>query len=403
MPVLPLLLFVSIGKVQFPKTSSKRSQPSNSSNTILSKNIIQSNAWILRHVPLGRFNANRDVILRSHTIDLSAIESDEVIIETDAISIDAFIRTTMGKEAYHGTVNINSPLNAFGYGKVIRAGRNTPFSKGDNVVGMIQAATYSKLKCDGLHKMQTLPLTPPQTALHVLGISGITAWIGLFASPPQGPQRGETVVVSAAAGAVGCIAAQMAKLTGARVIGIAGGKVKKEFLLETLGLDGAIDYKDGEKSLGQQLDEECPNGVDFFFDNVGGKTLDAVLERINRNSRISLCGAISEYDSGKINNKSTIVGPSHCIRLAETSSSMTGFNVMHHTKSFCSAIRYLGWNYYRGNIMCPEQIVDGLDQFPRAIETMFRPGGHCGRLIVDVSGKIVSSKEKKKEGLLSLP
>ena len=346
-------------------------------------------------------------MLRSHTIDLQAIETDEVVIETDAISIDAFIRTTMGKkEAYHGTVNVNSPLNAFGYGKVIRAGRNTPFSKGDMVVGMIQAATYSKLKCDGLHKMQTLPLTPPQTALHVLGISGITAWIGLFASPPQGPRKGETVVVSAAAGAVGCIAAQMAKLTGARVIGIAGGKVKKQFLLDTLGLDGAIDYKDGDKSLGQQLDEECPNGVDFFFDNVGGKTLDAVLERINKNSRISLCGAISEYDSGKINNKSTIVGPSHCIRLAETSSSMTGFNVMHHTKSFCSAIRYLGWNYYRGNIICPEKVVDGLDQFPSAIETMFRPGGHCGRLIVDVSGKIVSSKKggeenKQQQGGLS--
>ena len=394
-----------MGTIQFPARKIKNNSKASSSD-ISQKNVINAKAWILRHVPLGRFNANRDVALRSQKIDLQSIEPDEIVIQTDALSIDAFIRTTMVSatkdEAYHGTVNINSPLKTFGYGKVIRAGTRTPFSKGDMVLGMIQAATHSKLKCEGLHKMQTLPWTPPQTALHVLGISGITAWVGLFASPPKGPQRGETVVVSAAAGAVGCIAAQMAKLTGARVIGIAGGPVKKKFLLDTLGLDGAIDYKDVEKSLGKQLDEQCPEGIDFFFDNVGGKTLDAVLERINLNSRISLCGAISEYDSGKINNKSTIVGPSHCIRLAETSSSMTGFNVMHHTKSFCSAIRYLGWHYYRGNIICPEQVMDGLTQFPNAIETMFRPGGHCGRLIVDVSGKIVASNANKKKEALSL-
>merc|ERR1712232_1208860 len=116
----------------------------------------------------------------------------------------------------------------------------------------------------------------------------------------------------------------MGKLTGARVVGVAGGEIKKKFLLEELKLDAAIDYKCKDKALGEQLDEACPDGIDFFFDNVGGDLLDEVLQRINLRSRIVICGAISQYDSGQINKKSTIKGPSHYVRLAETSSTMSG-------------------------------------------------------------------------------
>ena len=192
--------------------------------------------------------------------------------------------------------------------------------------------------------------------------------------------------MSAAAGAVGCVAAQMAKLSGARVIGVAGGEMKKKFLLETLKLDAAVDYKCKEKTLGEQLDETCPNGIDFFFDNVGGDVLDEVLQRINLYSRISICGAVSHYNSGRINTKSQIQGPSHYIKLAEKSSSMSGYNMIHHSSSFLKAIAYLLWHYYRGNIDCPQHVEKGIESFGKSIELMFE-GGHCGRLIVDLRSK----------------
>jgi NADPH-dependent curcumin reductase CurA len=355
----------------------------------LSKNTLSNKKWTLTAYPEGKFNANRDVTLVEETIDLDHdVESNKIVIEVDAVSVDAFIRTMLDIKAYHGAVSLNSPIGAVGYGTVIKAGSDvTTFKEGDIVMGMLQAATYVVVPCEGLQIKRNLPYVAPTASLGLFGISGLTAYIGMFVSPAKGPQKGETVVVSAAAGAVGCIASQMAKLAGARVIGIAGGPIKKKFILEELGLDGAIDYKDTEKSIGKQLDEQCPDGIDFFFDNVGGKTLDAVLERINIWSRISICGAISQYDSGKINEKNLIEGPSHYIKLAEMSSSMTGFNMMHYPTYFTAAITYLAWHHYRGNIKCPEHVEKGLEAFPVALEKLLS-GGHCGRLIVDFTGKV---------------
>lgn len=148
-------------------------------------------------------------------------------------------------------------------------------------------------------------------------------------------------------------------------------------------MDTAIDYKCKDKTLGEQLDEACPDGIDFFFDNVGGDILDEVLQRINLYSRISICGAASQYNSGRINSKSKIQGPSHYINLAEKSSSMSGYNMMHHSSSFLKAIAYLLWHYYRGNVDCPQHIEKGIESFGKSIEMMFG-GGHCGRLIVDL-------------------
>merc|ERR1712038_1041439 len=130
-------------------------------------------------------------------------------------------------------------------------------------------------------------------------------------------------------------------------------------------------------------DEQCPNGIDFYFDNVGGDTLNEVLQRINLHSRVVVCGAISQYDTGKINDKSSIRGPSHYIRLAEKSSSMTGYNMMHYSQHFIKAIAWLMWHYYRGNISCPEHVEKGIGSFGSALEMLFS-GGHCGRLIVEV-------------------
>ena len=292
----------------------------------------------------------------------------------------------MDETSYHGKVEKGNPIPALGYGKVIKG--NDAFKEGSKVQGMLQAGTYTQIDEPakmGLMAKMSLPRTDPNSSLGMLGISGIAAYVGMFVSPSRGgPKKGETVVVSAAAGAVGCIAAQMAKLSGARVIGVAGGPKKQNYLLKELKLDGAVDYKCTQKSLGKQLDETCPDGIDFFFDNVGGEVLDEVLQRINLHSQIVICGAASHYDSGSINNKGTISGPSHYVRLAETSSTLSGYNMMHYSKSFPKALLYLLYHYYRGNIACPEHVEDGIESFGGSLEKLFS-GGHIGRLIVNVA------------------
>eukprot|EP00560_Eucampia_antarctica_P006976 CAMPEP_0197829052 /NCGR_PEP_ID=MMETSP1437-20131217/5527_1 /TAXON_ID=49252 ORGANISM="Eucampia antarctica, Strain CCMP1452" /NCGR_SAMPLE_ID=MMETSP1437 /ASSEMBLY_ACC=CAM_ASM_001096 /LENGTH=372 /DNA_ID=CAMNT_0043430529 /DNA_START=37 /DNA_END=1155 /DNA_ORIENTATION=+ len=345
---------------------------------------LQNQKWILKQHPQGNFDASRDADFVDETINLSTVPDDKVVIEVEALSVDAFIRTMLDKvenDAHGSLGGVGKTIPALGYGKIIKG--NNSFQEGTIVMGLLGATKYTISESDGLTAVKRIPRTKPTETLGLLGISGITAYIGMFVSPSKCPQKGETVIVSAAAGGVGSIAVQMAKLCGARVIGVAGGPKKKEFLMDKLNCDGVVDYKCSEKSIGEQLDELCPDGIDFFFDNVGGDLLDEVLQRINLYSRIVICGAISHYDSGNINDKSLIKGPSHYIKLAEKSSSMSGFNMMHYPKYFMSAIRYLIWNYFRGHIVSHEHIEKKIDSFGKCLEMLFA-GGHCGRLIVDL-------------------
>jgi len=359
-------------------------------NTMAAGGTVLNKKWILKRHPKGKFNAKRDAELVDEPIDLGLVPDDTIVVEVMALSVDAFIRTMLDdtSNVAHGSSGKGKSIPALGYGKVIKG--NSKFKEGSFVQGMLRAGKYSKVDtsdpANGLMNKSMGGWLEPNASLGVLGISGIAAYIGIFVSPSRKPQKGETVVVSAAAGAVGCIAAQMAKLCGARVVGIAGGKKKNKFLLEELKLDAAVDYKceSTTKSLGEQLDEACPHGIDFFFDNVGGDILDEVLQRINLYSRLVICGAASHYDSGKINNKHSIKGPSHYVALAEKSSTLSGFNMLHYTESFMKAIVYLLWHYSRGNITCPEHIEDGIESFGNSLEKLFG-GGHCGRLIVNVA------------------
>ena len=196
-------------------------------------------------------------------------------------------------------------------------------------------------------------------------------------------------MVSAAAGGVGSIAVQLLKTTGCRVVGVAGGPVKCEFL-KRLGCDAAVDYKAG--SFLEDLDGACPDGVNFFFDNAGGSTLDAVLDRLALHSRVVICGAASQY-SGNLNagrdakgRGGGVVGPATYLKLAERSSTMAGFNVMHYMTSLPGAIANLCWMHWRGKVVIHEQVEAGLDSFPAALEKMFS-GGHCGKMLVDLSAK----------------
>jgi len=301
----------------------------------------------------------------------------------DTLSVDAFLRTMLDKGAFHGTIELGDTMTAMGIGTVVAGGPKSKYAAGTWVLGMFGAQTVCKMVPDamGPTKMLPLPGVPKKASLGLLGITtGLTAWIGVFRVLPQ-PRRGETVVVSAAAGATGSLAAQLCKLTGARVIGVAGGPKKCSFLTDTLKLDGAVDYKSSEKTMGEQLDALAPDGIDFFFDNAGGDILDAVLLRLNQRSRVVICGAASQYSGNLHHGK--VQGPSEYLKLAERNSTMKGFVVTDYMCSLPRAIQSLLWQNYRGRVLMHEQVEKGIGAFAPAMEKMFT-GGHIGKLLVDV-------------------
>jgi hypothetical protein len=204
--------------------------------------------------------------------------------------------------------------------------------------------------------------------------TGLTAYMGI--RKVGAVRAGETVVVSAAAGAVGSIAAQIAKLDGARVIGIAGGPHKVEFLLGDLGLGGAVDYK-GE-DVDARLRELAPDGIDVYFDNVGGELLDTVLDQIRESARVVICGAISQYQ-----HMNAIRGPALYLRLAERQSRMEGFAVTHFPQHFEEAEVQLATWLASGDLVMREHVEKGIDRFPQALLTLF-DGGHTGKLLVEI-------------------
>jgi len=294
-----------------------------------------------------------------------------VLIEVAFISIDAFIRTTLSGNALHGTVELGAPVTALGVGRVLESGDDA-LAAGDWVFGPTLAQTHALMPAAMFQKIDT-ELAPPASYLGVLGMTtGLTAWVGLH--EVAGVNEGDTVVVSGAAGAVGSVACQIARLAGARVIGIAGGAAKTRYVTDTLGADAAIDYK-GE-DVGARLDALAPDGIDVFFDNVGGELLDLVLDRLATGGRIALCGAISQYDD--LNN---VRGPRLYLRLAERNARMCGFTVDHYADRFPAAVDKLAGWLRSGDIVLPEHIEHGIERFPAALKMLFT-GGHTGKLLV---------------------
>jgi len=192
------------------------------------------------------------------------------------------------------------------------------------------------------------------------------------------PEAGRIGKHLGAAGATGSVAAQLAKLTGARVIGVAGGRLKVDYLRETLGLDGAVDYKDDDEQLGRL----CPDGVDFLFDTVGGEILDDVLRIIRRGARVVVCGASSQYN-GNLNH-GKVRGPSEYLKLAEREATMVGYTVLAHLRRVPFAIVHMLWLMFRKKIFLTEQIEPGIESFGGAMVKMFT-GGHIGKLLVEVN------------------
>ncbi len=244
---------------------------------------------------------------------------------------------------------------------------------GDYVNGALGVQDYFLGEPRGFYKVDP-KLAPLPLYLSALGMTGMTAYFALL--DVGAPKAGDTVVLSGAAGAVGSIAGQIARIKGCRVVGIAGGQDKCRFLIDELGFDGAIDYKNEDVHAG--LKRECPKGVDVYFDNVGGDILDAVLSRLNVKARVVICGAISQY-----NNKEAVKGPANYLSLLVNRARMEGFVVMDYAAQFSEAGQEMAGWMAKGQLKSKEDIVEGLETFPETLGKLFS-GENFGKLILKV-------------------
>jgi len=304
---------------------------------------------------------------------LAEMKPGEVHLRLSHISVDPGMRGWITpKRSYMPPVQPGEVMRAFGVGEVV-ASRADGIAAGDWMSGFTGVQTEAVLPARMLRKIDPR-LAPPRSYLSGLGMTGYTAYFGLL--DVGRPAAKETVVVSAAAGAVGSIAGQIARLKGCHVIGIAGGERKRQFLLNDLKLHGAIDYKSGP--IGPQLAALAPNGVDVYFDNVGGEALDAVLSQINRRGRIVLCGGISQY--GDMDH---VRGPSNYLQMIAQSVTMQGFTMRDYMDRVPEAFMSLMQWQAAGEIIFREHVVKGIDAFPEALAMLFA-GRNEGKLLIEL-------------------
>jgi NADPH-dependent curcumin reductase CurA len=302
-----------------------------------------------------------------------------VLVKTLALSLDPAMRGWMNDaKSYIAPVGIGEVMRAGGIGEVI-ASKNPAFKVGDVVSCTPGVQEYcliagDQVKRNGLFKIDTRLGTPTQW-LNVLGMPGMTAYFGLM--DVGMPQAGETVVVSGAAGAVGQTVGQLAKAKGCRVVGIAGGQAKCDWVVKELGFDACVDYKAG--NVKADLKDACPKGVDIYFDNVGGDILDAVLTRINRKARIIICGAISQY-----NNTTPVKGPANYLSLLVNRARMEGIVVFDYVERFPVAVAELAGLMKAGKLKSKEDVVVGLNTFPETLLKLFN-GENFGKLVLQIA------------------
>lgn len=297
----------------------------------------------------------------------------QILVRNEYLSLDPAMRGWMNDaKSYIPPVGIGEVMRALGVGKVI-ASQNPAFAVGDYVNGALGVQDYFLGEPKGFYKVDPSK-APLPLYLSALGMTGMTAYFALL--DVGQPKAGETVVISGAAGAVGSIAGQIAKLKGCRVIGIAGGAAKCQSLIDEFGFDGVIDYKNEDVIAG--LKRECPKGVDVYFDNVGGDILDAVLTRLAFRARVIICGAISQY-----NNKQNMKGPANYLNLLVMSARMEGMVVMTYAPRFAEAAQEMAGWLASGKIKSKEDIVSGLQTFPETLLKLFS-GENFGKLVLKV-------------------
>jgi NADPH-dependent curcumin reductase CurA len=309
---------------------------------------------------------------------LREIGDGEIVVKALYLSLDPAMRGWMNEgKSYIRPVGIGEVMRAGGVGVVV-ASKSPRFAVGDYVAGATGVQQYwagaADDKAGGFHRIdpRVAPLT---TWLNTLGMPGMTGYFGLLEVGQ--PKAGETVVVSGAAGAVGQTVGQVAKQLGCRVVGIAGGKDKCDFVVNELGFDACIDYKHGDVREG--LKQHCPQGVDVYFDNVGGDILDTVLTRINLKARIVICGAISQY-----NNTTPVRGPANYLSLLVNRARMEGIVVFDYADRYHLAVAAIAKWLKEGSFKSREDVVEGLEKFPEALLMLFE-GKNFGKLVLKVA------------------
>ena len=303
-----------------------------------------------------------------------------VLVKTLALSLDPAMRGWMNEgKSYIAPVGIGEVMRAGGVGVVV-ASKNAAFAVGNHVTGGPGVQEYfltpgDQIKRTGLAKID-LRVGSLTQWMNVLGMPGMTGYFGLM--DVGMPKAGETVVVSGAAGAVGQTVGQIAKIKGCRVVGIAGGPAKCEWVVKELGFDACIDYK--SQPVKDGLKTHCPAGVDIYFDNVGGEILDAVLARINKKARIIICGAISQY-----NNTTPIEGPKNYLSLLVNRARMEGIVVFDYADRYPQAIAEMAGYLKDGRMKSKEDVVaGGIAAFPATLGKLFS-GENFGKLVLQVA------------------
>lgn len=327
---------------------------------------------VLAKRPVGDVTAD---CFREETATLPALADGQLLIRSRFLSLDPYMRPRMSElRSYVPPFEIDKPLTGGAVGEVVES-RNPRYAKGDLVMGLLNWATYTVHDGKGLRSIDP-KMAPLQAHLGVLGMPSFTAWYGM--KHICKPKAGETAFVSAATGAVGQVAGQLAKLAGATVVGCAGDEQKCQWAVREAGYDACFNHRT-ERDYGAVLDKLCPKGIDSDFENVGGRIFHAAFERMNNFGRIAFCGAISEYQ-----DKDPIAGPPKMFTIVQRRLTIQGFIVSDHVALMADFVNEVGALLLAGKIKSRETVIDGLAKAPAAFMGLLK-GENFGKLVVKVA------------------
>ena len=331
----------------------------------------QNKQLLLRKRPLGLPNKDTWELVETN---IPQPKDGEILVQCEYVSLDPAMRGWINAgKSYIAPVELNDVMRAGGVGRIIES-NHPDFKAGEYVYGQTGIQQYIVTEGKGWHKVDP-SLAPLPMYLGTLGMPGMTAYFGILEVGEL--KEGDAVLVSGAAGAVGSIVGQIAKIKNCKVIGIAGGTDKCKYIVDELGFDGAIDYK--KDNIASKLKEYFPNGIDVYFDNVGGIILEHALSKLAMHARIVICGAISQY-----NNTTPIKGPSNYLSLLVNRASMKGMVVFDYAKDYQKAGMQMGQWMMQGKLKSKEDVYEGIENFHDTFLRLFS-GDKMGKLVLKVS------------------
>jgi len=330
--------------------------------------------WLVNAQPVGRQLEDADFKLQE--VPLTAPGEDEVLVKTLYLGFDPAQKGWMENISnYVDPLNVGDIMRGSGVGQIVES--NSPkFKEGDLVSGMLCWQEFATLNAAAVNKVPEG--LPPTASLGVLGATGMTAYFGLLDIGK--PRAGDTLVVSGAAGATGSVVGQIGKIAGCQVIGIAGGTDKCKWLVDELGFDAAIDYKN--ENIPDRLKELCPGGIDVFYDNVGGSILNDCLSHLAMKARVVICGGISRHETGRMP-----AGPENYFNVVFKRATIEGFIVLDYMSQFPAAGQRIGKWIAEGKIKYKEDVQEGFENTPRTLMRLFE-GKNFGKQLLKIADPV---------------